>query len=296
MRQSRNFLLLGFAASLLFVRCSCDFGNAIGSLLISEKDEERLGASFHQTLKDSGRGEYDFFIPKNQQDSLFVGYVRSVFNSVLNSVPSDEMPDYNFTFTILDENVENAFAVPGGYVYFYTGIIKTMQDESEMAGVMGHEIAHITKHHYRDALAKQAGLSIVLDALFDDDAGALAKAMAGTFQSMVGLKVSRGNESEADEYGTRYLGASSRYPLGIASYFGRMQTTSPFSTLFSSHPAPSNRVEEVTKQVNKNPELSALKDDSLRFKEKFVDNTQVLKKTIAKNSADFLRLTAAVRN
>jgi predicted Zn-dependent protease len=166
--------------------------------------------------------------------------------------------------------------VPGGYVYIYTGIIKTMKDESELVGVLGHEISHVVWHHYRDALAKTAGMGLLLDALLGDDAGKLAQLVAGSFFQLAALKVSRSNEAEADHYGTIYTGKAGRNPLGIAKYFSRAQSFTP--AWISSHPDPGDRVEEVTDQVNADPALKALAaDTSKNFTTEFMAKTAVLR-------------------
>jgi beta-barrel assembly-enhancing protease len=173
--------------------------------------------------------------------------------------------------------VQNAFAVPGGYVYIYTGIIKSMRDESELAGVLGHEISHVTQHHYRDALAKQAGIALLIDALVGDVAGAIMRLVAQTFFSLAGLAVTRSNESEADQYGTRDVGLIQRNPLGIAKYFSRVPNPGP--QWLSSHPATENRVGDVQSQVSSSATLKVLAADSAvtNYKSRFDAMTAVIR-------------------
>ena len=267
-------------AGVLLTRCSCDFFGTTGKLLISEDDEARLGAEFDRHLRDSAQAEFPLFKADTPQKLAFETYVKSLAQEILAGVPAKQRPDYAFTFTLIDKDVENAFAVPGGYVYFYTGIIKKMQDESELAGVMGHEIAHVTQHHYRDAVAKGATFSLVLQALLGNDAGALAQTVAGSFFQLAQLKVSRGNEEEADKFGTRYAAAVKRNPMGIAKYFARAQA-SGLPDWLSTHPGSDNRVADVTKQVNSEPALKAVAADSAvtNYQSRFKANTQVIGKT-----------------
>jgi beta-barrel assembly-enhancing protease len=207
----------------------------------------------------------------------FDAYVKNLGQQLVNAVPKDDRPGYPFTFTIIDKDVENAFAVPGGYVYMYTGLIKKMQDESELAGVLGHEIAHVTRHHYRDKLAREAGFSLLIQALLGNDAGKLAQLVAGSFFQLASLSVSRDKERDADDYGTQYLGAIKRNPLGIAKLFSRFENAGPPAWL-STHPAPDNRVEAVTKEVNDDPVLKALAADSTtNYRTQFQQMTQVIR-------------------
>jgi predicted Zn-dependent protease len=152
-----------------------------------------------------------------------------------------------------------------------------MRDESELAGVLAHEISHVTQHHYRDALAKQAGISLLIDALVGDDQGAIKQLVAQTFFSLAGLAVTRSNESEADKFGTRDLGLIERNPLGIAKYFTRVPNPGP--QWLSSHPAPENRVESVESQVEASATLKALAADSAQtnYKSRFDAMTAVIR-------------------
>ncbi|MDQ3003483.1 MAG: M48 family metalloprotease, partial [Fibrobacterota bacterium] len=134
--KAKRLLPIAFCA-LLVTHCSCDFFGTTGSLLISENDEVKLGTQFdtHLRTNDTAKTEYPLFVPKNADETAFQEYVIGLANGVLAKVPKNERPDYPFTFTLIDKDVENAFAVPGGYVYIYTGIISKMRDESELVGV-----------------------------------------------------------------------------------------------------------------------------------------------------------------
>jgi beta-barrel assembly-enhancing protease len=272
-------LLPMLIAAVLLTRCSCDFFGTTGALFVSEADEMKLGLEFDTQLRnsESNKAEYPIYMPKTKADTGFKNYVIGLAQEVVDSLPKSQRPGYPFTFTLIDKDVENAFAVPGGYVYIYTGIIKKMQDESELVGVIGHEIAHVTQHHYRDALAKNAAFSILLQGLFGNDSSYFSQLITGSFSSLVGLRVSVSNESEADEFGTKSVARLNRNPLGIAKFFSRFESGGPLSWL-GTHPDPPDRVEDVSKQVNANPRYKALAEDSLKtnYKTQFETYTSVL--------------------
>jgi predicted Zn-dependent protease len=257
----------------------CAFFDYAGKMLVSESDEARLGAEFNNQLRNdpAARKEYPIFVANTPERKAFQDYVIGLAQEVYGAVPAKEKPGYAFTFTLIDADVQNAFAVPGGYVYIYTGIVKSMKDESELVGVLGHEIAHVTRHHYRDALAKEAGLSILIQTLAGKDAGQLTQVVAQTFGSLASLSVSRDNESDADESGTKYLAATGRNPLGIAKYFERVKNPGP--QWLSTHPAPKNRVETVKAQVRANSGYSALAANSAvtDYKSRFDQKTAVIR-------------------
>jgi beta-barrel assembly-enhancing protease len=256
---------LAFVLALGLVQCAGFFQGA-GEALVSDADEVKLGAQFHQTLltNDTARREFPLYVPKNQAEADLQAYVTDLCQRALAAVPAKDRPKYDFTFTFIDKDVENAFAVPGGYVYIYTGILKKFQDESELAGVIGHEITHVTHHHFRESLAKNAALGLSLQLLLGTtNAGQVGQMAAGTFFQLAGLKFSRSAERDADEGGTRMLAAMGLNPLGIAKYFSRSKGQGVPEWL-ATHPGPRNRVKAIREYVNAHPELNQLAADSVR--------------------------------
>ncbi len=265
--------------AVLLTRCSCDFFGTAGSLLVSENDEMKIGAEFDTQLRtvDSVKAQYPVYAANSPAKIAFQNYVTDLAREIVAAIPADDKPGYPFTFTLIDKDIENAFAVPGGYVYIYTGIIKKMQDESELAGVLGHEIAHITQHHYRDAMAKDEAFSLLLQAVFGNNSSQLTQLVAGSFHSLAALKVTQSNEAEADEFGTRNAGRVHRNPMGIAKFFSRLPSGGVLSWV-STHPDPPDRVNSVTSEVNASADLKAVAADSAttNFKTRFETNTAAL--------------------
>ncbi len=248
----------------VFIQCAGFFSGA-GKALVSDADEAKLGAEFNKTLttNDTAKREMPVFVPKNQAQAELQSYIVGLAQEIVASLPANEKPAYNFTYTLIDKDVENAFAVPGGYVYIYTGILKKMQDESELVGVLGHEITHVTHHHYRQQLAKQTTLGLALQAvLVASNAGQGSQMAAGAAFQLAGLKFSRSDETDADKGGTLTLGRTSRNPLGIAKYFNRSKNQGVPEWL-SDHPGNKNRVGAVEKIVDRDAKLKALAADSV---------------------------------
>lgn len=278
--RSRLLRWLVIPAFSLLAFNQCALLGYAGPMLVSESDEAKLGAEFDAQLRTDpeAKKEYPVFVANTPERKAFQDYVIGLAQQVYGAIPAKDKPGYNFTYTIIDAPVENAFAVPGGYVYIYTGIIKTMKNESELVGVLGHEISHVTRHHYRDALAKETGMSMLYQALLGDDAGQLTQVVAQAFGTLASLSVSRDNESDADKYGTKYSAATGHNPLGIANYFERVKNPGP--QWLSTHPAPKNRVETVRAQVAKNEAFSALAANAAvtNFQSRFEQMTAVIRK------------------
>ncbi|MDQ3003133.1 MAG: M48 family metalloprotease [Fibrobacterota bacterium] len=257
---------------LTFVQCAGFFTGA-GRALVSDADEAKLGAEFNRALttNDTAKQEMPVFVPKNQAQTDLQNYIIGLAQEIVAALPAGERPKYSFTYTLIDKDVENAFAVPGGYVYIYTGILKKMQDESELMGVLGHEITHVTNHHYREQVAKNATLGIALQgALIASGSGQPGQLAAGAVSQLAGLKFSRGDETDADKGGTNALVRTGRNPLGIAKYFTRAKNAGVPEWL-SSHPGNRNRVKAIEKWVNSDPAKKSLAADSARtnFRERY---------------------------
>jgi predicted Zn-dependent protease len=259
-------LLPLLVVSMSLQQCSCS--EIMGPLLVSEVDEEKLGAEFHAQLLAKGDSMPVFQTNGNASRAALKSYLEQRFAMVHAAIPEPDRTSYHdrFTFTIIDSDVANAFAVPGGYVYIYTGILKEMKSESELMGVLGHELAHVTRHHYRDALAQQVGLSVLIDAV-TGGGGALTQFVGQFFGSMMSLSVSRENEYEADATGTIYLSRSGRHPTGIADFFSRMKDAG--LAWLSTHPASSDRVDKVQAQVQGD---ATMRDQAANSTLKFVSD------------------------
>lgn len=164
--------------------------------------------------------------------------------------------DLKYQFKIVDSPVVNAFAVPGGYVYFTRGIMAHFNNEAEFAGVLGHEIGHITARHsakqYSNAMLAQIGLvaGSVLSPTFAQYAE-----MAGQGLSLLFLKFGRDAESQSDKLGVEYstkIGYDAEEMAGFFKTLDRMRETSgaqEVPTFLSTHPDPADREKKVSRMA-----------------------------------------------
>ncbi|MCL1967458.1 MAG: M48 family metalloprotease [Fibromonadales bacterium] len=170
-----------------------------------------------------------------------------------------------FEFKIIESNQMNAFAVPGGYVYFYTKILKSSQggfrSESELMSVMGHEIGHVVLHHSRDRIVKQYGASALIELLLGDGMGALLASLGANFWL---TKNGQEDESQSDSMGFYYTNKMGISSEGLSDFFARgLQTYDPatgtcnekaessLSDVFSTHPPSCKRVNDNNNRIRR---------------------------------------------
>lgn len=263
MKTTMIRMLCGLVSLGFFIHCA-GFFNGAGAMLVSESDEVKLGTQFNLALStnDTAKREMPVYVAHTQAQTDAQNYVLGLCQEIIAAVPTKEKPSYPFTCTLIDKDVENAFAVPGGYVYLYTGILKKLKDESELAGVLGHEVTHVTHHHYRRQLAKSTALGLAIQGVLTaTEAGQASAIAASAVFQLSALKFSRSDETEADKGGTLITGNMQRNPLGIAKYFSRAKSQDVPEWL-SDHPGNRNRVKAVYKIVAGNASFQQLASDS----------------------------------
>jgi predicted Zn-dependent protease len=213
--------------------------------LMSEQQEIALGQETDQQVRRE-MGVYD-----DQQLNQYVTQIGQRLAKV------SERPTLPWHFAVVDDGVVNAFALPGGYIYLSRGILPYLNSEAEMAGVLGHEIGHVTARHSAQQYSRATGASLGLalgSILFPEAApfGQLAEAGIG----LLFLKYGRDDELQADSLGVRYTARSGWDPAGVA---GMLQTLdridegseSDVPNWLSTHPAPADRVEQVQAAIQK---------------------------------------------
>ena len=155
--------------------------------------------------------------------------------------------DIDYHFAIIDSNMINAFAAPGGYIYFYTGLLKTVDSEAELAAVVAHEISHVVARHDIKRLQAAIGVQLLQQLIFGNSAEALQTAV----NAGVGLSFatySRSNENEADSYGIEYMVRAGYHPDAAISMFEKLASLSDgspnfFERLTMSHPETVERIQ-----------------------------------------------------
>ncbi|WNG33331.1 M48 family metalloprotease [Archangium violaceum] len=218
---------------------------AIGEFVLGPEDEKKLGDQLAAEVKQQ---------EKVLGDAQVQSYVNTLGQRLVAQAPKEERP-FNFQFTVIDApDTVNAFALPGGHIFVYSGLIRAASDEAELASVLGHEIAHVTSGHARQQLASQVGLGTLQQLLLGSDPNLLAQVGSTIVAQGYLAAYTRGMESEADKRGLQYLDGAGYDPAAMARFFSKlekMQGSSPnfVASFFATHPDPGARAKEVNSLI-----------------------------------------------
>lgn len=231
------FLIGCMGLSLLGCRNPDD--NSIN--IFSIEDDKQLGAQVNQEILSNPQ---EYPVLNETQYASAYAYVNSIRNKILNGGQVFYKDEFAWEVRIIhDDNVLNAFCTPGGYIYVYTGLIKVLDSEHELAGVLGHEMAHADRRHTTDQLTKAYGIQLLFDVLLGENQGTATQIAAG----LATLAFSRSDETEADDYSVAYLCPTDYMADGAADFFQLIVNSGGSSTpvFLSTHPDPGNRVQNI---------------------------------------------------
>lgn len=168
-------------------------------------------------------------------------------------------PDLPWRFGVLDDDTINAFAAPGGHVFITRGLLLQLSSEAELAGVLAHEIAHVTRKHHLDAIRKAAGMEVASGVL-GIAAGlrrrtsrreqAIGERVLGATRELYAKGLDRDDEHEADRWALTYMARAGYDPFAYAAVLQWLESIaaedSQVALLFTTHPDPGTRLEHIT--------------------------------------------------
>lgn len=222
----------------LLVGCTDGGGIIDGLNLFSVEEDIELGSQLRDEI-NSMPEEYPLLDEGSYPDAY--NRIYAIRDAILDTGAVEYADTFDWELYIIDDDETlNAFAAPGGYIYVYTGLIRFLEFEDELTGVMGHEIAHADQRHSTEQLTKAYGLQTLLSLLLGEDPG-LAASIA---QGLVSLSFSRADESEADDYSVIYLCETDYAADGAAGFFEKLDGAS-VPEFLSTHPNSDTRVEDI---------------------------------------------------
>jgi beta-barrel assembly-enhancing protease len=194
-------------------------------------------------------------------------YIQGMINDIVKSPQVQYRGKFPYAAEVIqDDKTMNAFCTPGGYIYVYTGLMKAVDNEATLAGVIGHEIAHAERRHGTQRMTKAYGLQMITQIALGQNPSQLATLGANLFGGLALLKNSRSDEEDADEYSFRYLQSTRWYPGSIKFFFEKISQQSGgtpgnaatgggggFATsvqrLLSTHPLPQDRIDATNRRI-----------------------------------------------
>src|SRR5947199_1083653 len=246
----RRLILIMLAAA-----GACAVNPATGSrqlMLISESQEIAMGRDYDKQVAPS-IGLY--------ADSRLQRYIQQ-FGARL--AATSERPNLPWSFRVVDDPVVNAFALPGGYIYVTRGILAHLNSEAELAGVVGHEIGHVTARHSVSQLSKQqlAQIGLAVGTIASPDFERFA-GLASAGLGVLFLKYSRDAERQADDLGLRYMRRVNYDPREMPHVFEMLTRVSQAQgggrvpEWLATHPDPENRRSRIERDIAAGPQSFA---------------------------------------
>lgn len=244
-------LVLAFAVLTLSIS-AIECGSA-GVNLFSKSDDVQLGQQMAQQIA-ADPAHYPIL-----NNPTLTSYVQSIENRIVAS-PNVQNKDFHYTVQIInDPNTINAFTIPAGGIYVYTGLLRFIDDESALAGVLAHETTHADHRHATRNMTQQYGLQVLAAAALGSNPGILSQIVASLTSQLTVLKFSRDDEREADQGSfddLAQLPGRPWYPGGVNIFLKKSLTAQPnqpgaFQQLFLTHPVDQQRIDAITADLQK---------------------------------------------
>jgi predicted Zn-dependent protease len=229
--------------------------NSMNAISLSADDEDAMGQSVAMNLTSGNQ------LTANEKLNKYVSLVG------LTLVDASPRPVGNWLFGVLDSNEVNAFAGPNGYIFVTTGALRQMQDESELAGVLAHELTHVLHHHGlagvkndANADALKAAGSIALKSNGADRFGIFDKLADPAVDGVVKKGYARDQELDADRNAVGLLVAAGYDPNGLVRFLQKLQSSG--GDLMSTHPGKAQRISSAQAEIARlgNPQGKTLKE------------------------------------
>ena len=178
-------------------------------------------------------------------------YIDSVGQKV---AKASQKPNFEYHYVALNDKTVNAFALPGGYIFITSGLLKKLTSEAQLASVLAHETAHVVARDTMQSLSNEMGFELLLSAITTEKTPKTAVMIANVTNQIVGLKFSREDEKTADLAGLDYMFAAGYNPKGMAETMRILQQEDKIKPIefFSTHPSPENRIGYIEKKIIKN--------------------------------------------
>ncbi len=215
--------------------------NEVRDLAMTDAEEQELGTAVSERI----RTRYGVV-----QDAAVHRYLALVGTVLAQGSTRPALP---WTFVVLDTDGVNAFAAPGGYVHITRGALALVKNEAELAGVLGHEIIHVTEKHTIKAIQKSKAVQMGAAETLSGSSSLMERAVTATYDNIVERGFGRAEENESDEMGVTLANKTGYAPNGLVGFLTTLKDRNKASTekrgLFASHPEMQERLDRITKLI-----------------------------------------------
>ncbi len=211
---------------------------------IGWEEERAIGGSLALQVFNKFGGQY-----KNEKLQHYITLIGQSVAAV------SDRADIPYHFAVLNASEPNAFATPGGYVFVSIGLLRMVRNEAELAGVLGHEVAHVAKRHALQTIERSKtlqGIGTLTTSIMDKDDGMLENIINEMQDTLFTKGLDQGLEFEADQVGTEYAYRVGYYPGGLRDFLKVLgQNQKRQSVFFSTHPSPRDRYGKLKSQASR---------------------------------------------
>ena len=235
----------GLAVAPFLASSPAEAGGLFGSSTPSPDDQKKVGDQAAQQVLQKYPEVHD----------ARARHFDQIGQRLVHALPSQDRNTWKFKFHVLDSKEINAFALPGGNMFMFTGLYKLLSTDDALAAVTGHEMTHVRKQHWAKASAQQQQRDTLLAiGLSIFHAGRAAQTIAGLADSAIGLKYSRGEEDQADQGGLENMVAAGYNPQGMIQLFQALEKASGnggsvAGDFLSDHPLTSDRIKHAEDRI-----------------------------------------------
>lgn len=230
---------------LLLLSCGTVKDFAARNNAYSPEQELQLGSESDAQLKADAK-DYAFLKPSDANYAAITQYVNRIKDKILrsNSVPFENQ--FTYSAQVLKNDVVNAFATAGGYTYFYFGLMKLLDNEAQLAGVIAHEMGHIASRHVTRSMTAQSITGGIIGlALKTSGASSTVQGATGLAYNLAFMKFGRDDEDQADESGASWMAQTDYNPYEMQGFFKKVRDASRPPEFLSTHPDPDSRIRKI---------------------------------------------------
>lgn len=253
----KKSLLIAFAG--LLVGCAVNPITGQAELMFFGIDQDiEIGRTYSPEIQEQLGGPVDD--PQLQQ------YVNRVGQSV---AQVSHRPDLPYEFTVVDDDSMNALALPGGPIFITRGMLEQLDSESQLAGILAHEVAHVVARHGTAQMSRQIGMELVLNAVIGDEAPQGLMTVAQVGSQILTLRYSRDQERQADIAGIDYMVDAGYNPYGMKHVMQTLErlTAARPPEFLATHPSPENRVGYIEERIlERYPEYEDIRQGTEQYR------------------------------